>query len=200
VRHALAPLTDEAFDRLIPEDLRHLSNAHWTPLSVAVRAASLLCPSGDARVLDLGCGIGKLCTVGALSRAGMWCGVEQHGSLVDGARELAHRLGVTSRTRFVHADAFSIDWSSYDALYLYNPFELALFEPDARQLTHAEAVARVEARLLELRIGVRIVTLNGFGGVMPAGFRLVYHEHIAPIGLDLVLWVQQGRRARTWMS
>jgi hypothetical protein len=37
---------------------------------------------------------------------------------------------------------------------------------------------------------VRVVTLNGFGGAMPASYELMYHERISAIGLNLALWVQ----------
>ena len=173
-RCAEAPSIDRAFDELVPPELRHLSQTHWTPVDIAVRAAGLLCPRPETRVLDVGAGIGKLCTVGALSEIGIWCGVEQHASLVRVAERIARQLGVGGRTVFLHGDAFAIDWHEFDALYLYNPFEHALASPSlaAKAVDGEPQVERVRERLAVLRPGTRVVTLHGFGGVMPPSFTL----------------------------
>jgi SAM-dependent methyltransferase len=186
---------DRQFDGLLPEELRHLSAIHWTPVRAAVRAASLLCAGKNTRVLDVGSGVGKVCAIGALSGEGTWVGVEQYAALVDSAANLARSLGVASRTRFVQGDAFSIDWNEFDALYFYNPFELQLFRDANGHASHVEEVARVQQRLAAIRKGTRVVTLHGFGGVMPASFELLYHEVVPGVGLDLSMWIQSGRRA-----
>jgi SAM-dependent methyltransferase len=191
-------ITDRAFDQLIPSELRHLSARHWTPVDVAIRATSLLCPTQGARILDVGSGAGKLCAVGALSSSATWCGIEQHESLVDTARRLARALGVGQRTMFVQGDVFSIDWRDFDALYLYNPFELPVFQSDPAQheLQYSVQIARVQDRLASLPAGVRVVTYHGFGGVIPSSFELVYQERVPSVGLDLVLWMQGARPRR----
>jgi SAM-dependent methyltransferase len=175
-------LTERMFDELVPLELRHLSHMHWTPIDVALQVARLLPLHREARVLDIGAGIGKMCAVGALETDATWCGVEQHAQLVAAAQELARSLEIADRTRFVHADAFALDWSEFDALYLYNPFEAPLFATPP-------GVARVEARLAALPPGRCVVTYNGFGGVMPASFELLSHERLAD-GIDLVSWQQ----------
>jgi len=92
-----ASTTDRAFDELVPPDLRHLSQAHWTPVDVAIRATSLLAPTRHTRVLDIGSGVGKLCAIGALSSNATWCGVERHEDLVHAARRLTRGLGIANR-------------------------------------------------------------------------------------------------------
>lgn len=183
-------ILDRSFDTLVPHELRHLSATHWTPVRVAVRAASLLAAGKRTRVLDVGAGVGKVCAIGALSGEGTWTGVEHHAPLVATAGDLARALGVADRTRFVQADAFALDWSEYDALYFYNPFEPPLLR-DAGAPPSAQ-IARVQRRLVALRPGTRVVTLHGFGGAMPACFELHYHEHVRSTGLDLALWVRRG--------
>jgi hypothetical protein len=185
---------DRQFDRLVPDELQHLSSTHWTPVQVAVRAATLLCPTPRTRVLDVGSGIGKLCTIGALSTFGTWVGAEQHEPLVKTATELARRLGVSERTQFLQIDAFDLDWSDFDALYFYNPFELALFGEHATSPSPAVQIARVQRRLAAVRDFTRVVTFHGFGGVMPSTFELIYHERVAGFGLDLALWMQRSHR------
>lgn len=181
---------DDDFDRLIPNGLRHLSSLHWTPARVAVRVAGLLRATANTCVLDVGAGVGKVCTIGALSGHGTWIGVEQHRVLVDSARTLARRLDVSHRTSFVIADAFALDWNDFDVLYFYNPFELKLFGTET-----SGRVAAVQRRLENLPDFTRVVTLRGFGGVMPASFELIYHELVPFTGLDLALWSQRRRRA-----
>jgi SAM-dependent methyltransferase len=185
---------DRQFDRLLPDHQRHLSSVHWTPVRAAVRAASLLCAGKTTRVLDVGSGVGKVCAIGAMSGAGTWVGVEQHGSLVESAVGLARSLGVASRTQFLQADAFSIDWDDFDALYLYNPFELELSRDSTSTVSSAQQVARVQQRLTAMPSCTRVVTLHGFGGVMPASYELLYHEVLPGVGLDLALWIQRARR------
>ena len=185
---------DRAFDRLIPHHLRHLSSAHWTPAQVVIRAATLLCPTRDTRVLDIGAGVGKVCAIGALATSGVWDGVEQHASLVETATRLARTLGVADRTRFLQGDAFSIDWNAYDALYFYNPFELALFGDHHAGADRTHQIAYVQHRLAGLPTCTRVVTFHGFGGVMPASFDLLYHQQMPNSGLDLALWIQRTKR------
>jgi hypothetical protein len=151
-------------------------------------------------VLDVGSGVGKLCSIGALSAFGIWVGVEQHAALVKTATELARILGVSERTRFVEADVFSIDWNQYDALYLYNPFEVKLFDVPGPMPPQVVQVAQVQQRLAALPSGTRVVTFNGFGGAMPPTFELLYHEQVRGIGLDLTLWIQRSRRASSTVS
>lgn len=186
---------DRRFDGLLPNELRHLSTTHWTPVRAAVRAASLLCDGKNTRILDVGSGVGKVCAIGALFGEGTWVGVEQYAALVDSASDLARSLGVANRTRFLQADAFSIDWNEFDALYFYNPFELQLFRDSEGHASPAEQVARVQQRLAAMPNCTRVVTLHGFGGVMPASFELLYHEVLPGVGLDLAMWIQRHRRA-----
>ncbi len=167
---------------------------HWTPAPVAIRVADLLAPAAPARILDVGAGVGKLCSVGALSLGGTWFGVEQHEGLVTVARRVALGLGVDRRTVFFHGDAFELDWNQFDALYMYNPFELPLFpqvaDPTAVDLR--QQIARVEQKLAHLPSGTRVLTLEGFGGTMPSTFRLVYREYVPGVGLELALWIQRS--------
>ncbi len=195
-RRFAASSLDHQFDHLAPRELRHLSAAHWTPVRAAVRAASLLCAGKNTRVLDVGSGIGKVCAIGALSGEGLWVGVEHHPRLVESATALARSLGVARRTRFLSADAFSIDWSEFDALYFYNPFELQLSRDHDAIASPTEQIARVQQRLAALPSCTRVVTLHGFGGVMPASFDLLYHEVMPGVGLDLALWIQRRGATR----
>jgi hypothetical protein len=184
--------TDRSFDRLLPDELRHLSQTHWTPVEVAIRVTALLAPTSRMRILDVGSGIGKLCVVGAMASPATWCGVECHRPFVEAARRLAATLNISSRTMFIHADAFAIDWRDFDAIYLYNPFEEPLFSCPAEG-----SIAQTERRLAELHPGTRVVTLHGFGGEMPPSFELLYQERLPAVRLELAMWIKRSNARRS---
>ena len=69
-------------------------------------------------------------------------------------------------------------------------------DPGRHALDYRVQVAQVQDRLALLPAGVRVVTLHGFGGVMPASYQLVYQERFPAVGHDLVLWIQRARERR----
>jgi hypothetical protein len=187
-------LDDAAFDRLYPDAVGRLSIVHWTPVVVARRAAVLLAPIAGMRVLDVGAGAGKLCCLGAVVCAGTWHGIERDPALVAVATAVARDLEVDHCTRFRAGDALAADWSGYDSVYLYNPFESQRFGGGfahaAGDAGFSEQVAAAEARLAELAPGARVVTFHGFGGEMPPGFALAELEEIE--GGELALWIRRA--------
>jgi len=112
---------DEIFDALYPPEIRALSAQHWTPVSIARRAARFLVARPEARVLDIGCGAGKFCVVGALTTGGHFTGIEQREHLVAAA---AGVVGLTCapHVEIIHANIVEIEFADFDAFYLYNPF------------------------------------------------------------------------------
>jgi SAM-dependent methyltransferase len=180
-------VSDADWDRVYPWHYRELSSVHWTPVSVARRAARLLSTGPNTRILDVGAGVGKFCVVAALTAPGIFVGVERRGAMVDVARSIAHRAHV-SGPRFVHGRVEQLDWAHFQGFYLFNPF--AEFQwsddrgagyPEAEWGEYERLVALVEQRLAETRAGTRVVTYHGFGGRMPGCFRLVLRE---PHGSD----------------
>jgi SAM-dependent methyltransferase len=192
---------DRVFDRVYPREVRRLSSVHWTPVSVALRAADWLAPEPGTRVLDIGSGPGKLCCIGAVARGGAWHGVERDPALVQVATAAAKFLDLESSTKFSAGEMEVVDWRSYDSLYFYNPFAAILFgeapfEKAVRWTMLTEQIARTEALLADLSVGTRVVTYEGFGGDMPDGY-LLTHTEMTGNG-QLSLWIKQRstRRAR----
>ena len=114
-------VSDADWDLVYPAKYTELSSIHWSPISVVRRAATLLSKSSRTRILDVGSGVGKFCTVAALTTPGMFCGVERRGEMVDIARATAVRAKVSS-TRFIHARVEDVDWMNFDGFYFFNPF------------------------------------------------------------------------------
>ena len=191
-----APVTDAAFDALLPKRWRWIADTHWTPIEVCRAAAPLLAPGPDAIVLDVGSGVGKLCLAGALSTGASFVGVEQRPHLVKVASALGEELGAPS-AKFVCADAFSLDWRDFTSLYFFNPFAEAIF-PQALRIDatvkqteeqHAALIDRLHGRLTDLRPGARVVVYCGLGCRVPDAFERQERQRL--VNNNLELWVHR---------
>jgi SAM-dependent methyltransferase len=176
-------LSDLEFDRIYPLWARRLSDMHWTPVEVARRAAELLAVDPTSRVLDIGSGVGKFCLIGALTTRATFVGIEQRENLVEVARQTAERGGV-SRAHFLHGNMVDLDWGEFDGFYLYNPYYEHIsdyLQPITGLIELApehyrQYIGVTCAKLSAASAGTRVVTYNGFGGEMPAGYRLLLRE------------------------
>jgi len=192
---ARAEVLDREFDAMLPAWARALSSQHWTPVSIARRAADMLKAVGGDRVLDVGAGVGKFCLVAALSGEGTFVGVEQRPHLVAIARAIARQYGIRG-AQFIQADLADVDWRGYDAFYFYNPFGENYFGPQEWiDGTVVHSLARYERdkavvlhRLAAAKVGARIVTFHGFGDDPPEGYERTAHEEAGSDALEL--WVK----------
>jgi SAM-dependent methyltransferase len=199
-----ARVSDRAFDAVYPPPLRKLSSTFWTPVAVAQRAVTLLVrdAGAHARVLDVGSGAGKLCLIGSIATGASFVGLERREHLVRAAERAAERLGAET-CRFAHAQFETADVASFDAIYLFNPFEENLWRPSDRIDTTVELsverypqeVARAEVMLARARAGTRVVTYHGFGAPMPDDYALEHREPHRSGGC-LELWVKASPRGR----
>ena len=190
-------VSDGEFDAVYAQKERSISFRHWTPVTVASRAARLLTGMGATRILDVGAGVGKFCIVGALTTEAHFSGVERRGNLVEIARSAAARFGA-GRTRFAHGNIVDVDCDPFDGFYFYNPFQ-ELVEEDPlpidgtveRSLTlHRSYVESTREKLIRAPARTPVVTFNGFGGPMPRQYRRVRTEHF--FNAELVLWVKSA--------
>lgn len=196
MRDTLPLPSDAEFDRVYPEKIRQLSPLHWTPVTVAARAAALLAQAGATRILDVGSGVGKFCLVGAMVTSARFVGVERRKHLVDIAGGAATKLGI-SRVTFVHASIDQFRFEGFDGVYLYNPFyeQISTFlvqidgAIERSALVYRDFVRSTMDKLAAMAPPVAVVTYNGFGGPMPPGYEFCGDE---PAGNDqLELWVKR---------
>lgn len=193
---------DRVFDDLYPLVFRRASRMHWTPVATAMRAATLLAACPDARILDVGSGVGKFCIVAAASTGASVTGVEQRGHLVDAATRAAARVGVD--VGFRRGGFTSCDPADYDGIYLFNPFAENVCSSSScidatvelNEARFVRDVADAEDFLRSARVGMRVVTYCGFGGEMPPGYVRILREWRSGA---LELWVKtadppSGRR------
>ncbi len=186
---------DRVFDAIYPLSARVRSTLYWTPVEVAVRAASLLANRAGATILDIGSGVGKFCIVASASAHADVRGIEHRPHLIDIAREAARRVGVTAT--FDGGAIDEQDAAAIDGFYLYNPFAENLCSTTEYLDTTVELSASRFSRdvdatvrlLSKARLGARVVTYCGFGGDLPDGFVLALRERCA--GNRLELWVKK---------
>ncbi|MBI3795107.1 MAG: class I SAM-dependent methyltransferase [Nitrospinae bacterium] len=185
---------DRMFDQLYPEEIQKPSEKLWTPVSVAMRAASLLVTSEQSRILDVGSGCGKFCIVGALSTAGQFVGIEQRPLLASAAEEAARRLKL-GNVSFIMGNMEKLEWRGFTGVYLFNPFyenvdEAARLDDTIpySPVLYQRYLGAVVNKLRCLRPGTRVATYYGFGAEMPPGYERVSRERF--LNGDLDLWVK----------
>lgn len=179
---------DALFDRFLPHRLRLASGVFWTPLVVAARAAGWFADAGVTSVVDIGSGAGKFCVAAALGTTCRYVGLEHRPRLVAAARRLARQFGVDDRVQFIAASVDPRTTPLADAYYLYNPFGENRFGPDDHLDEDVELgedrylrdIAAVEELLRRAPAGTRVVTYNGFGGVVPDGYVQVRVDRTLP--------------------
>ena len=173
----LRTLDDDRFDLLYPLEIRELSSIHWTPVSVARKAVRFLVNKPGTRVLDIGCGPGKFCMVGALTTEGLFTGVEQRESLCKLARHTIRKAKLAN-VEILHSNVTEIDFSQFDAFYLFNPFEENLLVAgqideavDLSESLYDQYTAYVCSQLAAAPLGTRLATYCGQHEDVPVGFR-----------------------------
>jgi predicted O-methyltransferase YrrM len=185
---------DRTFDCFLPDELRSVSGQYWTPLAVAKRAAEWFDDFQVRTVADIGSGAGKFCVAAALAGECRFTGLEERSRLVAAARTLAQVFGVEDRVRFVHGAVGQTALPAADAYYLYNPFGVYFFGPPDdldgdvafTEARRSRDVAAVEDLLRGARPGTCVLTYNGFGGQMPAGYERIRVDVKLPN--ELCLW------------
>lgn len=189
---------DRVFDEVYPGPIRRLSSVHWTPVEVAMRVARHLATRKDACILDIGSGVGKFCIVAAAMLPSLRVrGIEHRPHFVEIAEAAADKLGVP--VAFEHGTVERVDPASIDGVYLFNPFAENLSQPEDHLDETVELgedrfwrdTAEVERFLDGVRVGTRVATYCGWGGVMPSGFELVLRESRAG---TLELWQKTAPR------
>jgi SAM-dependent methyltransferase len=187
--------TDEQFDCLYPEPVRRLSIRHWTPVEVARTAAQWLVTKRDMRVLDVGCGPGKFCAIGAVSTSGIFTGVEQRERLAALGRDTIKTLGIP-RAHILTANVREISFAEFDAFYVFNPFEenclqLIKIDNDVELHPHlyTEYSLYVREQLTLTPPGTRLVTYCSDQAEIPDCFECVTDDFAG----QLEMWIRRDK-------
>lgn len=186
---------DSEFDTLLSPHPRKKSGGFWSAVEVAQTASRWFSEAGATRVLDVGAGVGKACTVMALTSGHRVWGLEQRGVLVFEARKLAQKLG--AEVVMVEGQLDAVDPFKFDGFYFFNPFAEHIADKydlyDANIVpsidTYLKDARKVERWLREASLGTAMVTYNGLGGRIPSSWVCQKKERLA--GNVLRLWVKE---------
>ena len=114
--------SDLELDTLYPLSIQALARHHWTPSSVAIKAARFLAGDEKVKILDIGSGVGKFCLAAAQHTPNAsYYGVEQRQNLIDYAEAAKNKLHLENVT-FIHGNFTQLDFKKYDHFYFYNAF------------------------------------------------------------------------------
>lgn len=173
-------MSDAAFDWLYPERIQQLSKRHWTPMRVAKRAAAFLAEEPGKRILDIGCGVGKFCLIGAhFYPEASFYGVEQRQDLYNYA-VAAGRSTQTKNASFIYGNFTQLDMDEYDCFYFYNSFfeNLDTLDSIDRKIDYSESLYVYYSRFLYKALfnkpsGTRLATFHSLEDEIPPGYQLV---------------------------
>lgn len=186
--------SDANFHELYPGSVKPLSQNHWTPLSVARKAALFLAAAPGSRILDIGSGIGKFCLAAAYYRPHcFYTGIEQRADLNGYAEKARKTLGFDN-VSFLHGNFTSLDFRHYDHFYFYNSFfeNIATAEKIDQQVTYSIELfnlynASLYRQLAKMPSGTRVATFYGNESIMPPG----YHIGGSDVNELLKFWVRE---------
>lgn len=168
---------DTYFDRIYPEIIQSKSKLHWTPIPVVDRAVELLTQNQPGiKIMDAGSGVGKFCMVGAILSRARFFGVEHRPHFVQLCQKLIQHYRIP-RVTFLMQDLADLDWTQFQGIYLYNPFQeykTRYQKIDATMPLEAGDFDRyvnfTREKLKQMPFGTRVVTYHGFGGRFPSSY------------------------------
>lgn len=172
--------SDVHFNRLYPTDIQELASRHWTPLDVAQKVAHFLASGKNARILDVGSGVGKFCLSAAFYQPGVhFYGVEQRQKLVEYAEQVKDVLQLKNVT-FLNKNFTGIDFKKYDHFYFFNSFYENLDGTSKidDSIDHSAALFQYYSfyllRQLEAKpAGTRLATYHSLESEVPEGYHVV---------------------------
>ena len=182
--------TDEDFDSIFKSHISSHSNLHWTPLKIARTAAKWLCTDDSSKILDIGSGVGKFCTVGALTTNGNYIGVEKRGNLVNISNVIIQQNKIKN-VEFINDNFTQLDFSNYTGFYLYNPFweNIANDCLIDNKIPISEALYQEYNKILSIKLsalqpGVLVATYLIREEDIPLCFTMIKHDFKG----NLILW------------
>jgi len=186
--------SDQAFNQVYPSHIRTLDTRHWTPLKIARKAAGFLSTGYNARILDVGSGVGKFClSAGFFYPQSIYYGIEQRRSLIQVA-ETAKETLRSGNVTFIHGNFTQLDFRNFDHFYFYNSFyeNLAGTDKIDESIEYSAELYHYYSRYLfkqleRMPAGTRLVTYHSLEEEIPADY-LVAHSEFDSL---LKCWIKQ---------
>lgn len=174
---------DEIFNKLYPLNIQQKAAKHWTRLEVAKVAADFLAPNKDARVLDIGSGVGKFCIAAAhFKPEAVFYGVEQRKDLVQHAINCSSQVDVYN-VSFKHGNFTQLDFRQFNGFYFYNSFyeNITFADRIDDEIQYSTSLFNYYNRYLykqleQMPSGTRIATFHSLEEEIPPGYYVVKTE------------------------
>jgi SAM-dependent methyltransferase len=171
------------FNALYPLSIQVLARHHWTPLSVAIKAAHFLAGDEKVKILDIGCGVGKFCLAAAQHTPNAsYYGVEQRQNLIGYAEAAKNKLHLDNVT-FIHGNFTQLDFSKYDHFYFYNAFyeNLAGTDKIDDSIDYSRELFMYYNRYLYKQLqkkekGTRLCTFCSLENEVPPDFQVIHSD------------------------
>jgi len=175
--------SDMQFNQIYPSAIQALAGRHWTPLEVSVKAADFLAAENNARILDIGSGVGKFCLSAAYRKPdAFYFGVEQRRNLVSHA-EAARKMLHLENVAFINGNFTQLDFKDYDHFYFYNSFyeNLAGTTKIDDSIDYSGELFNYYNRYLftqlgQMPAGTRLATFHSLEDEVPSSYHVVGSE------------------------
>ena len=205
IREALVQIAPEE-QRLTVADLAPMDQFHTRGMLATKDLASMTAIKPNARVLDLGCGIGGPARFLAVSYGCYVTGVDLSETFVDAARYLTERCGLQSQVTFQVANALDLPFEA-------GSFDLVLLQHVAMNVRDRAGLYAEIARVLD--VGGRLATYdvivkggdvhypNPWARDASASFLLTEDETrdaLIAAGLEPVAWRDDSELAQGWFA
>lgn len=172
--------SDAQFNQLYPAPMQLLAKRHWTPLVVARKAANFLAAESDAKILDIGSGVGKFCLAAAHYKPkAFYYGIEQRKNLIHDA-EAAKTILEYENVFFLNGNFTQVDFRQYDHFYFYNSFYENLTATDKidDSIDYSPELFKYYNRYLLKQLeqkppGTRVAAYHSLEDEMPPGYEVV---------------------------
>lgn len=176
--------SDIIFNSLYPKPIQEVAEKHWTPLTVAQKAAAFLAVSPDGKILDIGSGSGKFCLTAAhFHPLNLFYGIEQRDNLVELSGRLATQLQLEN-VFFICDNITNIDFKNYDHFYFYNSFyeNIQGTQKIDSSIKYSEELYNYYNRYLLKQLskrpaGTRLVTYHSLGSEIPSDYEVVHTDY-----------------------
>jgi SAM-dependent methyltransferase len=180
--------SDFQFNSLYPFSIQALAKHHWTPLSIAMKAAKFLAAEDNLRILDIGSGVGKFCLAAAhYTPKANYFGVEQRKSLINFANATKQHLQLDN-VSFIHGNFTQLDLKKYDHFYFYNAFyeNLAGTDKIDDSIDYSGELYNYYNRYLYKQLqqmpeGTKVCTLCSLEDEIPGDFHLINADMDDPL-------------------
>lgn len=175
--------SDIQFNQLYPASVQSLAQRHWTPLIVARKAADFLAAESNAKILDIGSGVGKFCLAAAHYKPkAFYYGIEQRERLVKYAEKVNEILQYEN-VFFMNGNFTQIDFREYDHFYFYNSFYENMTGTDKidNSIDYSLELYNYYNRYLYKQLekkpsGTRLASFYSLEDEMPSGYHIVGTE------------------------